>query len=130
MLDIPDNLERAAASVPEEALLTPCTSTGTLNSEETEKLRRLLRGLLDGVIATEKILLQVRNKARGLQEILRFFQTDCIAILQVMRKQGVEQYNPVGDKFDPNLHSALFEVPDPSKEAGYVAIVTKVSACF
>jgi hypothetical protein len=38
----------------------------------------------------------------------------------------VEQYNPLGDPFDPNRHMAMFEVPDPTKEAGTVAIVTKV----
>jgi molecular chaperone GrpE len=48
------------------------------------------------------------------------------ACLQVLRKQGVEQFNPLGDKFDPNLHNALFEVPDGSKEAGIVAVTTKV----
>ncbi len=46
---------------------------------------------------------------------------------QVLKKQGVEQYNPVGDKFDPNLHNALFEVPDGDKAAGIVAIATKVT---
>ncbi len=50
LLDVPDNLERAAASVPEEALTS---------EEAPEKLRGLLRGLLEGVRATEKIMLQV-----------------------------------------------------------------------
>jgi hypothetical protein len=45
---------------------------------------------------------------------------------QVFQRHGVEQYNPAGDKFDPNLHSAMFEVPDASKEAGVIAMVTKV----
>ena len=55
LLDIPDNLERAAASVPEDAL---AGSSGN-SSEDCEKLRGLLKGLLEGVRATEKILLQV-----------------------------------------------------------------------
>jgi hypothetical protein len=46
--------------------------------------------------------------------------------VQVFKQNGVEQYNPVGQKFDPNLHNALFEVPDAEKEAGTVAVVTKV----
>jgi molecular chaperone GrpE len=45
---------------------------------------------------------------------------------QVFKKHGVEQYNPAGEKFDPNLHQAMFEVPDGTKEAGLVAVVTKV----
>jgi molecular chaperone GrpE len=45
----------------------------------------------------------------------------------VFKQNGVEQFNPVGQKFDPNMHNALFEVPDGSKEAGTVAVVTKVN---
>ena len=52
MLDVPDNLERAAASVPPEAL----EATSAL---EADKLRGMLKGLLEGVRATEKIMLQV-----------------------------------------------------------------------
>ena len=44
---------------------------------------------------------------------------------QALRKQGVEQFNPLNEKFNPNEHSALFEVPDGSKEAGIIAAVTK-----
>ena len=32
----------------------------------------------------------------------------------------------VGDAFDPNLHNAMFELPDPSKEPGSVAHIVKV----
>lgn len=46
-------------------------------------------------------------------------------LAQVFKKHGVEPFDPAGDKFDPNLHQAMFEVPDGSKEAGVVAVVTK-----
>jgi hypothetical protein len=46
--------------------------------------------------------------------------------LQVLKLQGVEQFNPIGQQFDPNAHNALFEVPDPSKAPGTVASVAKV----
>jgi len=39
---------------------------------------------------------------------------------KTLNKHGIEELNPVGDKFDPNIHEALFEMPDPSKEAGTV----------
>ncbi len=44
----------------------------------------------------------------------------------MFKANGVEKYSPLGEKFDPNLHSALFEIPDPSKEPGTIAIVSKV----
>ena len=40
--------------------------------------------------------------------------------LSVMERHGVKAINPHGEKFDPNLHQAMFEAPDPSKPAGTV----------
>mmetsp|Transcript_9092 Transcript_9092/g.23108 ORF Transcript_9092/g.23108 Transcript_9092/m.23108 type:complete len:232 (-) Transcript_9092:211-906(-) len=39
---------------------------------------------------------------------------------------GLVRVNPLGEKFDPNLHEALFEMPDPTKEAGMVGNVMSV----
>eukprot|EP00958_Prasinococcus_capsulatus_P025999 scaffold4518_cov410-Prasinococcus_capsulatus_cf.AAC.19 len=49
----------------------------------------------------------------------------------VMRRVGVERFDPQpGDEFDPNIHSALFEVPAQSvgdgAKAGSIGVVTKV----
>ena len=46
--------------------------------------------------------------------------------LQAFRLNGVEPFRPEGEKFDPNQHEALFQLPDPSKEPGTVGVVTKV----
>eukprot|EP00983_Pelagomonas_calceolata_P122975 1160959-Pelagomonas_calceolata.AAC.5 len=46
---------------------------------------------------------------------------------QALNKEGVQQYNPEGEKFDPNFHNALFEMVDPTKEPGHIGQVTKVS---
>ena len=53
-------------------------------------------------------------------------QTGMCIRLQVFKQNGLERYEALGEQFDPNLHNALFEIPDPSKPAGTVAIVTKV----
>ena len=45
---------------------------------------------------------------------------------QVLASEGVTRYDPMGEPFDPNLHAALFEVPDATKDAGTVAVVIKV----
>jgi molecular chaperone GrpE len=49
--------------------------------------------------------------------------------VQVLGREGVSRYDPLGDKFDPNLHNALFEVPDATKDPGTVAVVVKVQGC-
>eukprot|EP00798_Chlamydomonas_sp_ICE-L_P029646 gene29646-5061_t len=38
---------------------------------------------------------------------------------------GVVKYDPMNEKFDPNFHAALFEIPDPTKEVGTVGVCTK-----
>jgi len=46
-------------------------------------------------------------------------------LLKALEKNGVRQFNPRGERFDPNLHQAMFEVPDPSMPAGSVVQVVQ-----
>jgi molecular chaperone GrpE len=46
-------------------------------------------------------------------------------LLKVLEKHGVKKLEPLGGKFDPNLHQAMYEVPDPSVPAGTVAQVVQ-----
>jgi molecular chaperone GrpE len=55
-----------------------------------------LKALLDGVELTEREL------------------------IKAMEKHGVKKLEPRGQKFDPNLHQAMFEIPDASVPAGTV----------
>ena len=45
---------------------------------------------------------------------------------QVLKKFGVEKFDPINEKFDPSRHCAIFQIPDPSKPPGIVASVVKV----
>jgi molecular chaperone GrpE len=60
-----------------------------------------LKALLDGVELTE----------RDLQMILQ--------------KNGVKPINPMGEKFDPHFHQAMFEVPDSGRPHGTVVQVVQ-----
>lgn len=44
-------------------------------------------------------------------------------LLSVFDKNGVKKINPEGERFDPNQHQAMFEVPDPSQPSGMVVQV-------
>ena len=44
---------------------------------------------------------------------------------KVFSKNGLEKLSPVGEKFDPNFHEALFEQDIPGKE-GTVILVNQV----
>ncbi|XP_042319306.1 grpE protein homolog 1, mitochondrial [Sceloporus undulatus] len=47
-------------------------------------------------------------------------------IQKVFKKHGLIKLNPLGAKFDPYEHEALFHVPMEEKEPGTVALVSKV----
>ena len=44
-------------------------------------------------------------------------------LMKSMERHGVRKLTPQGEKFDPNLHQAMFEVPDPSVPSGQVVQV-------
>jgi molecular chaperone GrpE len=44
-------------------------------------------------------------------------------LLKALEKNGVRQFSPKGAKFDPNVHQAMFEVPNPTVPAGSVVEV-------
>ena len=47
-------------------------------------------------------------------------------MLRSLEKHGVKKLDPKGERFDPNFHQAMFEVPDPSVPNGTVAQVVQV----
>ena len=44
-------------------------------------------------------------------------------LLKVLEKHGVKMFSPLGEKFDPNFHQAMYEVPDSRRAPGTVAQV-------
>jgi molecular chaperone GrpE len=44
-------------------------------------------------------------------------------LAKALEKHGIRRLEPLGQKFDPHVHQAMFEVPDPSVPAGTVVQV-------
>jgi molecular chaperone GrpE len=44
-------------------------------------------------------------------------------LMKALEKHGVRKFTPEGEKFDPNLHQAMYEVPNSDHPAGHVAQV-------
>jgi len=57
---------------------------------------------------------------RALYEGVELTERD---LLKALEKHGVRRIDPQGQKFDPNLHQAVYEVPDDSVPAGTVVQV-------
>ena len=41
-------------------------------------------------------------------------------LLKTLERHGIRRIEPKGERFDPNLHQAMFEIPDPSVPNGTV----------
>lgn len=45
---------------------------------------------------------------------------------QVFKRNGLEQINPIDEKFNPNYHEALFQQEVPNKDPNTVVVVSKI----
>ncbi|KAF8503560.1 GrpE-domain-containing protein [Russula emetica] len=61
-----------------------------------------------------------------LQELHHGVEMTQRLLLQTLFKYQVKPYDPTGDKFDPNKHEALYQVPVPGKQPGTVIDCQKV----
>lgn len=49
---------------------------------------------------------------------------------KTLEKHGITKLNPIGEKFDPNLHEALFQAPQEGKEPGTVLAVQQTGFLY
>lgn len=83
--------------------------------ETSDNLSRALESVTEEDLKSNAVL---SNLYEGIQ------MTEA-GLVKAFEKNGLVRYGDVGDVFDPNKHEALFEYPDPEKEAGSVGQVMK-----
>jgi molecular chaperone GrpE len=67
---------------------------------------------------------EIRQKSdAGVNALLDGLELTERELIKVMEKHGVKKLEPQGQKFDPNLHQAMVELPDASVPAGTVVQV-------
>lgn len=76
-------------------------AVGAVDAEARAGAGEALTALLDGVEMTEREL------------------------VKTLEKHGVRKLDPMGEKFDPNFHQAMFEVPDTTVPSGTVVQVVQ-----
>ena len=64
--------------------------------------------------------------SRALAELYDGVSLTRKSILDMLRTHGIEAFNPIGEKFDPLLHEALYQAPVPSKQPGSVLDCNKI----
>ena len=67
----------------------------------------------------------VPAKDEATQSLIKGIELSWTEILSVIEKHGIKQVNPVGEKFDYNLHQAMFEMPTDEVEPGMVVEVVQ-----
>jgi molecular chaperone GrpE len=61
----------------------------------------------------------------GLKALIEGVELTERSLHNALEKHGVKKFDPAGEKFDPNVHQAMYEVPDPSIPVGTVAQVVQ-----
>lgn len=61
----------------------------------------------------------------GLNALVEGVELTGRAMLSTLERHGVRKLDPQGERFDPNFHQAMFEVPDPTVPAGTVVQVVQ-----
>src|SRR6201984_2925561 len=76
--------------------------------------------------ALEAVTPELRSTAEsGVKALIDGIELTERELLKALEKNGVRQFTPQGEKFDPNLHQAMFEIPDATVPAGSVAQVVQ-----
>ena len=65
------------------------------------------------------------SEAAQLKALLEGVDVTQRGLLSTLERFGIRIVDPVGQKFDPNLHQALFEAPDTGKDPGTVVQVVQ-----
>ncbi len=42
------------------------------------------------------------------------------SLTQIFSRNGIERFDPLGEKFDPTMHEAMFEVPNSENDSGII----------
>lgn len=90
--------------VPPEAL-KPTTTTSSESSESSQP-------------STPAPL--VKSYKEYLQELHTGVEMTHRQLIQTLFKYKVKPFDPTGEKFDPNLHEALYQAPVPGMEPGVI----------
>lgn len=76
--------------------------------------------------ALEAVTPELRNTAEsGVKALIDGIELTERELLKALEKNGVRQFTPQSEKFDPNLHQAMFEIPDATVPAGSVVQVVQ-----
>lgn len=109
-----ENLRRRAEREKAEATLYAATNFARDVLPVGDNLARALESM------SEEARLNADESVKNLLEGVALTQRE---LLNTLQKHNIKIIEPMGEKFDPNLHQAMYEVPDPEAINGTVVSV-------
>lgn len=100
--------------------------------EEAQKyavtgLARDLVGIVDNLHRAIEAAPGIADEEEGgLKSLLVGVEMTQRELLVVLERHDIRAINPIGEKFDPNYHQAMFEVPESGQAPGTVVEVTEI----
>ena len=70
------------------------------------------------------------NIGTDVKPLLEGIEMVAAELKRIFENQGIKQLNPKGEKFDPNFHQAMFEVPTNEAEPGIIVEVVQQGFCM
>jgi len=89
------------------------------------KLARDMLPVFDNMKRAIEVITPEQREAQA--SLIEGIELTMRELLNVFKKHGIEPISPeIGDKFDPQIHEAMFEAPLPDTKAGEIIQVTTV----
>lgn len=93
-------------------------------------IQKFAKDILSTVDVLGLALKSVNQEQRSASKDLETFYSGVVMteteLNKTLQRHGLEQINPVGEVFDPNMHQALYQAPAPGKYHGSVLSVEKI----
>ncbi|MBO0332865.1 nucleotide exchange factor GrpE [Sneathiella sp. CAU 1612] len=122
--DLKDKLLRAMADV-ENMRRRAEREKQDAHTYGVTKFARDILGVADNLRrAIESIPDSARENA-DVKNVLPGIEMTESELLNTLEKHQIRKIDPMGEKFNPNLHQAMYEIEDPSVEPGTVLQVTQ-----
>ena len=111
-----ENLRRRTARDVQDARAYSMANFARDMLSVSDNLRRAIEAVTDEAKAAG---------GAGLTSLVEGVEVTERAMLTALERHGVRKLEPQGEKFDPNFHQAMFEVPNPDVPANTVVQVVQ-----
>ncbi|SEP42807.1 molecular chaperone GrpE [Methylobacterium sp. ap11] len=125
-LDLKDKLLRTLADMENLRRRTEREVADARTYAVTNFARDMLNAADNVRRALESVPVEARETAEGaLKALVDGIELTERDLLKTLERHGVKRVDPQGQRFDPNLHQAMFEVPNPDVTSGTVVQVVQ-----